>query len=310
MSRTQLSGRQLEAFERDLRDRGVERCERLTVARARSFMARLEPEILIVAERADKEALTLLRGEGRSYYIEGTGEAYLSPRMTRELSPSTSIRRYTDPFALRASRICRHLLLHPTDEFTINALAKAAEVDKSVVSRVVAELEREALIRVKTNAEDARSRVVRLTNPRRLLEEWRITWRRTRVPRKRFDIGTNSVDQSLQIIADAGKDSSAPWAISGVAGASFLRRAVEPADVLLLTTTDGLVEWQTKLFAEPSSGTGLLRIASIRDPFVFSLAWPHHRLRVADPVQLWLDTAIAGERAAEAAEAIAKEMRW
>ncbi len=310
MNKAQLSDRQLEAVERALRSRIVKRYERLTSARTRSLLDRLDPEILIVAERADEEALILLRAEGRSYHVESTGEVYLSPLRAPERTPSAPARRPTDPFARRASRICRHLLLHPAEEFTINALAEASKVDKSVVSRVVAELEREVFVRVETDAFDGRARVVRLANARRLLEEWRVVWRRTRVPPKRFDIGTKSLEPTLRVIADASAGLQDPWAISGTAGASFLRRAVEPADVLLLTTADGLVEWQEKLFAEPSSDRGLLQIAIIRDPFLFTLTWPHRKLQVADPVQLWLDTAIAGERAAEAAEAIAKEMRW
>jgi hypothetical protein len=102
----------------------------------------------------------------------------------------------------------------------------------------------------------------------------------------------------------------APWAISGIAGAATLRRAVEPADVLLLTTAAGVEEWSSTLLAEPNPDRGLLQIAVAQDAFIFQLADRHGGLPVADPVQLWLDTTGAGERAVVAADAILAAMGW
>jgi hypothetical protein len=46
------------------------------------------------------------------------------------------------------------------------------------------------------------------------------------------------------------------------------------------------------------------------DPWTLKLARPVNGLPVADPVQLWLDTASQGERALEAAEAVADHANW
>lgn len=182
-------------------------------------------------------------------------------------------------------------------------------LDKSVVSRVVAALAREGLLDAARDPADERAKIVRVLGPRRLLEEWRLIWRRRHPRAERFDIGTRTVDQTLRAVADA-QERETPWAISGVAGASLVHRVVEPADVLLLTTEDGLGRWTRRLHAEPSSDRGLLRIAVLRDDFPLGLARRERDIFVADPVQLWLDTSNVGERALEANEAIARMMGW
>ena len=69
--------------------------------------------------------------------------------------------------------------------------------------------------------------------------------------------------------------------------------------------------WAQELMAIPSrSGPGRITAYLAPDPFVLSLASRHDRIRVADPVQLYLDCRRAGERALEAADAIRAEMRW
>ena len=48
----------------------------------------------------------------------------------------------------------------------------------------------------------------------------------------------------------------------------------------------------------------------VPDPFILQLTDVLQGLRVADPVQLYLDCRSAGERALEAAEAIRAAMHW
>jgi len=59
-----------------------------------------------------------------------------------------------------------------------------------------------------------------------------------------------------------------------------------------------------------SRQAGPLRLDVIDDEFIFELTKVEDGLVIADPVQLWLDTVSAGERAREASEAIAEVMRW
>jgi hypothetical protein len=60
--------------------------------------------------------------------------------------------------------------------------------------------------------------------------------------------------------------------------------------------------------SRPASGRITAQLAP--DPFVLSMATDHDGIQVADPVQLYLDCRLAGERALEAADAIRTEMRW
>jgi len=288
--------------------------EHLTPGRAHALSS--PPYGLVIAATADEEALALLRAAKQSYHVTSTSETYLAPRddhvmrgVPSQVAGSFPQPRMTSPFARRASRVSRYLLLHPREAFPINELAHAVDLDKSVVSRTVSTLGDEGLVDVARDPADARLKLVSVTNPLRLLEEWRLALRRTRPRAQRFDIGTRTADATLRAISDA-QDQQTPWAISGVAGAAFVRRAVEPADVLLLTNQEGMRNWAERLLAEPRADRGLLRMAAVPDEFIFRFARRQNGLVIADPVQLWLDTASAGERAAQASEAIARDMGW
>ena len=114
----------------------------------------------------------------------------------------------------------------------------------------------------------------------------------------------------LRVVADVA-ELSTPYAISGLAGAAFVRRTVEPSEVLLLTTKDGIRRWSELLLADRApTGQGRLRLTAVEDDFIFRVARPEGNLVIADPVQLWLDTSSSGERAREASEAIAEAMGW
>ncbi len=102
------------------------------------------------------------------------------------------------------------------------------------------------------------------------------------------------------------------WAIGGLAGAARVARAVEPADVLVWTTVERAGELARELAPEPASpgAPGALRVAVAPDPWTLKLARLIDGVPVADPVQLWLDTASQGERALEAADALAARAGW
>lgn len=102
-----------------------------------------------------------------------------------------------------------------------------------------------------------------------------------------------------------------PYAVGGVAGASLIRRAVEPADVVVWIRREDADVWADELIATPARpAAGRITAQLTPDPFVLSLATSREGIRVADPVQLYLDCRAAGERALESAEAIRAEMQW
>ena len=251
MAEKQLSGLQVESIDRALRRHArVKKLSRLTTARAHALLAREPRETLVVASTADAAALALLRAEGS----RTTSQRRARRTWLREEPDSHRRPQSAGPFARRASRIPRYLLLHPTEAFSVSELTKAADVDKSVTSRVLAELARDALVRVETDPVDARARVASLADPRRLLEEWSCVWRRARPASQRFNIGVSTVAETLRAIGDARVQ--APWAISGVAGAAVVRRAVEPADETRTAPQPmELLEWKKNLFRGARSGS-------------------------------------------------------
>ena len=290
------------------------RVRSLTMAQARRLLRTGEPSDFVVVERADDDALVFLRAHHRSYMVESSGEAYVAPYSSRlyldQSFAAPSAAGVRNPFAPRASRVARRLLLDPSETFSIQQLSELTEVDNGHVSRTVATLADRGFVQVTRSERDERLRHVSLVSPLGLLEDWLQYWRRTQPIAYQLDIGTRSFEETLRAIANAAEPST-PYAISGLAGASFLRRVVEPSNVLLLTDKTGLERWSELLLARREQrGRGLVRVAAAQDDFIFKLVQIERRVHVADPVQLWLDTATSGERASVASDAIADLMSW
>ena len=154
-------------------------------------------------------------------------------------------------------------------------------------------------------------RTLRLARPRALLEAWLPLWQRRRVPHCSWDIGTRAVDATIEGLLEASGEGD-DWAVGGLAGAELVARAVEPADVLVWTTEERAGKLAQALAPEPAApgAPGSLRIAVAPDPWTLKLAQSIEGVPVADLVQLWLDTASQGERALEAADALAARAGW
>jgi hypothetical protein len=119
------------------------------------------------------------------------------------------------------------------------------------------------------------------------------------------------VPDAVTALQTAAHELKVPYAVGGVAGASFVRRAVEPIDVVAWIQPDDADLWAERLAATPSRpAPGRVTMQLTRDPFVLSLAGDRGGIQVADPVQLYLDCRSAGERALEAADAVRAEMGW
>ncbi len=216
-----------------------------------------------------------------------------------------------NPFAKRSSRVPRWMLLHHGDSFSVSEIARAVDLTPSAVSRVMRALEDAALVREAKPGAGGRRRDVRLERPRALLDAWLPLWERRRVRRRRWDIGARDIDDALGLLGEALGDRPDSWAIGGLAGAAMVRRAVEPADVLVWISRDEVESLEQLLQPEPArAGRGVVQLAVAPDPWTLGLARPVNALSLADPVQLWLDCASEGERALEAAEAVAEVAGW
>jgi hypothetical protein len=202
-------------------------------------------------------------------------------------------------------------LLHPDHSFVISELAGHVELSVAAVSRAVQALDAMAVVQTATAAGDARGREVRLRRPIELLNAWLPVWQRRRVQRATWDVGADSVESAIKLMASAASARDVDWALGGLAGAAEVARAVEPADAAVWIDPDDLPSLAAVLIPERSrSGRGTLRMTAAPDPWTLTLATASDPLPVADPVQLWLDCSSEGERALEAADAVAKVMSW
>lgn len=271
--------------------------------------------LLITFERSSPDARALLR-DGRVSYAAGDGEVFLyAPPIYVERPPRRRAVALggapAAPFAIRASRVPRWLLLHPEERPSFRQLATALELSEAMVSRTVHALVADALVAIESDPSDARLRLVRLRDAGRLLDafERALTPRRPR--RVTWDIGARDAPAAMQALHTAAEHLKAPYAVSGVAGASLVRRAVEPTDVVVWIRRDDADLWADELMATPARpSAGRVTAQLTPDPFVLSLASKRDGIQVADPVQLYLDCRAAGERALEAADAIRVEMQW
>jgi DNA-binding transcriptional ArsR family regulator len=292
----------------------------LAAARALVDDADVAQEPLVAVFRtASPQARRLLRAEGVSYAGED-GEWFLHappvfverPARLRAAATAPAQAPGSSPFALRASRVPRWLLLNAEGSASLAELSRALELSEATVSRVTRELSEQGLVELERGFGDARMRRVRARDTAGLLAQLeRAAWSR-RVVRQSWDVGAQNVVEALARWRDAAANlPKNNYALGGLAGAATLARAVEPSSALVWVHEQDLRSWSSALLAEPERPRpGTVTVQAVRDPFVLGLAEERDGLRVADPVQLYLDCRLAGERALEAAEAIRRKMRW
>ena len=293
------------------------------------------PPVLVTYRRASADARAALRAAGASYVGEDGRLLLQAPGLLvdrddralprsqpADLLPADDAVRGRNPFATRGSRVARWLLLHPREGSSVSDLARDVELSAPAVSRLLQGLEDRALVTAADVERDARRHRVAVQQPRRLLEAWAPHWARRRIRQRRWDIGARDAEDALaELRSAAGPGPQPRWRIGGLAGASFVRRAVEPADVLLWVDADDVGALAELLQPEPARagnpGRGTLRVAVAPDPWVLGLQAPPQLIDdpvtapwIADPVQLWLDCVTEGERALEAADAVAEAVGW
>jgi DNA-binding MarR family transcriptional regulator len=293
----------------------IEREATLTSTRAEELASTDTRHRLLLFERSSPRARKLLRRRGLSYAAMN-GELFVhAPPVYIERPPRRGAMAPTSapsaPFAIRSSRIPRWLLLHADGRPSFRELARAVELSEPMVSRTMHALANDGLVAIESDPGDARRRRVRLRDTRELLDAFeRATFAR-RPRRVVWDVGARDADEAIERLRAAAERTALPYAVTGVAGAAFVRRVVEPAEVSVWISRDDLDRWADELVAVPARAEPGRIVAQLTpDPFVLSLATNHQGIRVADPVQLYLDCRRSGERALEAADAIRAEMNW
>lgn len=307
-----VCGQKVSAFD-------VVRVDVVTRSQAEELSARAQSataSVLVVFERSSPEARALFRQRGVSY-AAADGELFVlaPPVYVERPARSRSLRDagapQTAPFGIRASRAARWLLLHLGERPTIRQLAREVELSEAMVSRTVRALAEDGLLVVDSDPDDARLRRARLRDPRRLLDAFEKSAAARRHRRITWNIGSRDVPSALAALGEAATHLKRPYAVGGLVAATFIRRVVEPSELSVWIARDDLDLWATELVAahaKPAPGRVTVHIAP--DPFVLSLAKEYDGICVADPVQIYLDCRVAGERALEAAEAVRADMHW
>lgn len=278
--------------------------------------------LLVVYQRASRDAREALRaaeisyiGEDGSVYLRAPGVLVEHSEPKRSLPvgavpPSGDGDAVRNPFAKRSSRVARWLLLHPTRAFSLAELAADVDLNAAAVSRVVRALEEAGHVEAST-AGVGRRKQVRLHSAGALLDSWHASWQARRVVQRRWDVGARDPDGAITLVSEALVSHPHSWALGGLSGAALVKRIVEPAEAVVWTTAEGLAGLEEMLLPAPArGGRGVLRLAVAPDPWTLSLARDLDGRPVADLVQLWLDCSSSGERALEAADAVASAAGW
>ena len=271
--------------------------------------------IMIAFDRSSPEARAYLR-DRRASYVAADGEVFLyDPPLYVERPPRRKVVSVgpppAAPFANRASRVPRWLLLHATEQPSFRELASRLELSEAMVSRTMRALADDGLVAIGSDPADARRRLVQLPEPAGLLDAFERAVALRRPRRVTWEIGARDAPDAITMLQKTARKLDVPYTIGGVAGASLLSHLVEPVDVVVWIRRDDAELWAneiTPVISRPAPGRVTMQLT--RDPFVLSLARDRNGIRVADPVQLYLDCRSAGERALEAADAIRVEMRW
>lgn len=287
----------------------------LTTARAREIDVSAREHRLVVFERSSPEARAVLRERRLSYAAEN-GELWIHappihverPARRRAAALASAP---AAPFAIRASRVPRWLLLHAGDSPSLRELGVAVELSESVVSRTARALADDGLIAIEADPADARIRRARLRDSGGMLDAFEGAFAGRRLRRQTWDVGARDVPEAMRRLRRAAKRLRLPYVVGGLAGASFIRGVVEAVGVEAWIGRDTIDRWMDELTAIPSRpGPGRLTVQLAPDPFVLSLSTRREGFEIADPVQLYLDCRRSGERALEAADAIRAEMNW
>lgn len=303
----------------------VEVVERLTSERAAVLSDRAslwsEP-LLVVFARSSPDAREQLRRAGVAF-LGTDGRLFIStPQLYIDRPPTHKARDVAarsgvaaserSPFAKRASRVTRWLLLNPERRPTVAELTAGTKLSQAFTSQVVAALDTAGLVAARPDPADARRKRIDVPSPGRLMDAWARAWDRRRIQRWSWDIGAATVGDVEAEWAQASRQvPNARWALGGVAGAVRLRRAVEPASVLVWIDANDADRWRDLLVPrEVSRGMTRLRVALADDPYIFELVDHQHDLPICDPAQLYLDCLQEGERALEQADAIRAVRGW
>lgn len=222
-------------------------------------------------------------------------------RNTR-IVPNSQGRQLRDPFADRASLLCRTLLMNPGTTWHVRGLAQAAGVTPMLSSDVVRQLEGAGIVATRPRG---RLLQVRLVDPQALLNQWSAIYRYTRNARLHFAASSPVMDKLIsQIAGVAGKRR---WALTLLAGA-WQRIRYAPTDSLHIYMECNHVDELRDLaeregWIEDAAGSLVLMMPAYRNATWYQMSYAGNPdVPVVNDIQLILDLWHYPERGRETAE--------
>lgn len=244
----------------------------------------------------------LCRQAGVSW-LDLSGNAHITTRRLRILvdgKPNQFAQRGrpSDPFAPKASRITRVLLLHPEVTVSQVELARKADVDKGFVSRIIKRLEQGGFV---AREPDGR---IRVDDPGQLLAAWRASYDFFRHHVIRAVVASRSGPDTLPRVSAALHDAGIRHAVTGLAAAwAYTSFAAYRTATLYVARQPDAAAMKLAGAREVSSGANLWLVVP-NDDGVFAEERIVNGTSCVSPLQTYLDLKDQPERAEEAAEAL------
>lgn len=200
-------------------------------------------------------------------------------------------------FAPKATRVIRTLLASPDKPTRIKDLAQACSMSPAGVYFVVSLLESKGFV---TRGED---RGITLAEPDRLLREWAQNWTWEKSRFSYYFSFDKTAEQIIQKVSEATGRLGLEYALTGMAGASYVAPFVRFADVAFYLKS-GREQLVKELDLRPVTSGANVVILDPYDEGVFAGARDIRGAKVVGDIQLFVDLYNNPARGQEQAEAL------
>lgn len=213
--------------------------------------------------------------------------------------------RPSSAFAPKSSRIARWLLMYPHQLATQREIAQATGVDEGFTSRIVAKLERDALV-----TRDG-SGAVKVRDPDLLLDAWKEEYDFSKHRTLKGHVPARSGQELLNSLATRLSEAGIPYAATGLSAAWALTRYAGFRIVSIYVDAPAADHALRHLGVREGEQGANVWLVVPNDAGVFQGAEDHGGARCVHPVQAYLDLSAHPERAQEAAtELRARLLKW
>lgn len=222
------------------------------------------------------------------------------------VSPVTEALERRRPFARRSASIIRHLLCDTRRAWTVRALAEASGAAPAQVSRALKPLAEQEWVRVKVGVGG-----VDLLDPGAILSAWQRQYQPPAQGTLHFlTLSSHAqIETALAVACDA---LSLPYAFTAFSANARLMASLDYLESSLYVNAQPgqIKELAAHAKLKETAGQGNVTVLVCADPSIYgtSAQAGKPRLRVAHPVQVYLDLADHPQRGAEAAELLRQQL--